>query len=118
MTTSTTPIQFRSRNPVSGYPLTEGELSVLAEQWWDVYYDLAIWITLSGSYGGAESGDKYYALDRLDLLAGILGDDEIERIRSEVEERWKEKIDETWWAAFKEGRALWQEETDKEEEGE
>jgi hypothetical protein len=114
MSTTEKPFQHFSENLVSGYPLTDGELTILADRWWDVYYDLAIWITLSGSYGGAESGDKRYALGRIELLARILGEDEIKRIRDEVEAQWKEKLDEKCWTAFKEGRALFQEQDEEE----
>lgn len=116
MNTNKNPFQHFSDNPVSGYPLTDGELTILADRWWDVEYDLGIWLTLCGCYGGAESRDRRYALDRIDLLAGILGEEEIERIREEVETRWKGKLDEKYWTAFKEGRAIFQEEDEEEEE--
>jgi hypothetical protein len=114
MDNKTKPFQHFCNNPVSGYPLTDGELTILADRWWDVAFDLRIWLTLSGCYGGAESDHKNYALDRIDLLAGILGEQEIQRIHDEVEARWKDKLDEKYWRAFKEDHAIFQDEAAQE----
>lgn len=98
-----------SDKPVRGYSLTEGELSVLADHWWDVVYDLDLFLTLSGCCGGAEQRDRNYAGRRLALLAELLAPEEFARVRDEVEARWKEQLSEETWTAFKGGRALSQE---------
>lgn len=100
-------------NPVSDYPLTDGELSVLAEHWWDVVFDHTIWWTLSGCVGGSEVREHNYALGRLDFLAANLGEEEISRIRDDAETRWKAALGEEQWTAFMNGRALYQEEAEE-----
>lgn len=112
MNTKTKPVHF-CNNPVSGYPLTDGELSVLAEHWWDVALDHAIWWTLSGCIGGDEVRERNHALGRLDLLAGQLGEGEIDRLREEAEARWRARLGEEPWAAYKNGRAIYQEEAQR-----
>jgi hypothetical protein len=118
MSTTQHPFRHFSTVPVSRYPLTDGELAILADRWWDVAYELGTWMTLWGSYGGAEGRDRDYALDRLELLKGVLGEHEIDRIHIEVEARWKEQLGEDCWAAYKQGRAIFQEESEAEEDGE
>lgn len=109
MTTTTRFFASFSDKPATEYPLTEGELSVLADHWWDIVYDLNLFLVLSGCFGGAEQRDRDYAGRRLDLLAERLAPEEFDRVRDEVEARWKERVDDESWTAFKEGRALWQE---------
>ena len=114
MTTTTRFFASFSDNPVRGYSLTEGELSVLADHWWDIVYDLNIFIVLSGCCGGAEQRNRDYAGRRLALLAELLAPEEFARVRDEVETRWKEQLSEESWTAFKEGRALSQEQAQAE----
>jgi hypothetical protein len=91
-----------SENPVSGFPLTDGDLVVIAETWWDVFIDTDLFCVLTGSgLSGAEWHDMHFASDRLDRLAETLGKDEILQIRGRIEERWRQKIGEVHWNAYK-----------------
>jgi hypothetical protein len=102
-----------SRTPATGYPLTEGELITLAEHWWSVALDHRAWWTLSATVGGGEARDHRHALDRLELLAEIVGRGEIERIGKLAEGRLRERLGEELWTAFQEGRPLLQEEAQR-----
>ena len=79
-----------SQNPVSGVPLTDGDLVALAETWWKVFINCDLFCVLTAS--GLSGSDRYemtFASDRLDRLEEKLGKDEIQRIRGRVEERWR-----------------------------
>ena len=100
-----------SENPVSGFPLTDGDLVVLAETWWDVFIDTDLFCVLTGTgLSGSDWFDMKFASDRLDRLAEKLGEDEIRRIRGRIEERWRQKIGEGHWHAYKTGSPIIQDE--------
>ena len=100
-----------SENPVSGFPLTDGDLVVIAETWWDVLIDCDLFCVLTGTgVGGSERYDMRFASERLDRLAEKLGEDEIQRIRGRIEERWRQKIGEVHWNAYKTGNPIIQDE--------
>lgn len=100
-----------SENPVSGFPLTDGDLVALAETWWDVLIDCDLFCVLTGTgVSGSERYDLGFASDRLDRLAEQLGEDEIQRIRGRIEERWRRKIGEAHWHAYKTGHPIIQDE--------
>jgi hypothetical protein len=113
MNTTTKPIHPFSKNPVSGYPLTHGELCALAEYWWDIAFDHGIWWVLSGTVGASEMREHDHASDRLDLIAKLLGEDEVGRIRNEIEARWRRKLGEEQWTAYEEGRSIYRDEPEE-----
>jgi hypothetical protein len=115
MNTIRQPLHPFSENPVSGYPLIDGELGLLADCWWDLVYDHSISWTLSGSVDGSEVHERKHALARIELLAQILGEEEITRIRDAVEQRWRKMLGEDQWAAYKAGRVLYQEDAQQNE---
>lgn len=100
-----------SENPVSGFPLTDGDLVALAETWWDVLIDCDLFCVLTGTgVSGSERYDMRFASDRLDRLAEQLGEDEIQRIRNRVEEHWRRKVGEAHWNAYTTGNPIIQDE--------
>lgn len=91
-----------SENPVSGFPLTDGDLVAFAETWWNDFIDNDLFVTLTGQCG-RELYDRRFASDRLDRIAAHLGTDAVERIREYVEEFWKRKVGPRHWDAYKAG---------------
>jgi hypothetical protein len=106
-----------SQNPVSGFPLTDGDLVALAETWWKVFIHCDLFCVLTAT--GLSGSDEYemtFASDRLHSLQEKLGKDEIQRIRGRVEERWRRKIGEAHWNAYKAGHAIIREEAEERSE--
>lgn len=96
-----------SENPVSGYPLTDGDLVALAETWWDIVIDNDLFQTLSGTFG-SEWREMKFASARLDRVAETLGTDAVQEIRDRVERRWRGRVGEAHWNAYKGGEAILQ----------
>ena len=96
-----------SENPVSGYPLTDGDLVALAETWWDVIVDNDLFRTLYGT-SGSEWRDMAFASERLDRITETLGTDQVQGVRDRVEDHWRRRVGEDHWNAYKAGVAIFQ----------
>lgn len=96
-----------SENPVSGYPLTDGDLVALAETWWDVVIDNDLFQTLAGTFGG-EWREMKFASARLGRVAETLGTDAVQEVRDRVERHWRGRVGEAHWNAYKGGEAILQ----------
>lgn len=93
-------------DPAADYPLTTGELVILAERWWDFVVDTEHFWVLANSVGSSEMRDREYALDRLRLLVQALGADHIERLRTEALARWRGRYGDIFWDAVQAKRPL------------
>lgn len=95
-------------DPAGDFPLTTGELVILAERWWDFVVDTEHFWVLANSVGSSEMRDSQVALERLALLENILGADHIDRLREEALARWRGRYGEVYWAAVQAQRPLLQ----------
>lgn len=95
-------------DPAGDFPLTTGELIILAERWWDFIVDTEHFWVLANSVGSSERHDGDYAYDRLELLLTLLGADHIDRLREEALARWRGRYGEVYWAAVQAQRPLLQ----------
>lgn len=93
-------------DPVANYPLTTGELVILAERWWDFVVDTEHFWVLANTVGSSEMRDRVYASERLARLESILGADHIDRLREEALARWRGRYGEVYWAAVRAKRPL------------
>ena len=95
-----------SEEPVTTYPLTKDELRALAEHWAYTHLDCSVFCCLYGTVGSTDLRMWEYTEDRLKRIADILGEEEIEKVIAEVDEKMRQRLGDEVWTAFREGRAI------------
>jgi hypothetical protein len=106
------PLSPESGEFIAGYPLTKEELRLLAIHWATLHIDNAAWCVLAATVGTTELGVADYTGTRLDLIAGILGDEAIEAAYFAAEERIRERLGDELWTAFRERKPVLRERMD------
>jgi hypothetical protein len=100
------PFSKRSAELVENYPLTKEELRLLAVHWMEAHIDNKAWCVLHSTSGGAELQVSGYTAERVNLIAGILGDDEMDSVFREADEWLRNKLGDAFFTAYKEGWPL------------
>ena len=94
------------------YPLTQGELLILADHWWRLLVNVETRCTLTGCVVSRDRSCGRAARARLELLEQRLSPNDFARCEALACEEARAALGETHWAAFCEGRAILREETD------
>ncbi len=100
------PLARYSEEPVTTYPLTKDELRALAAHWVYEHLDCSVFCCLYGTVGSTDLRMWEYTKDRVDKIAAILGQEEIDKVIDEVKERMRQRLGDEAWTAFLEGRAI------------
>jgi len=95
-----------SEEPVTTYPLTKDELRALAAHWAYEHLDCNVICRRYGTVGPRELRIWDYAENRLNKIAAILGQQEIEEVLAEVDMKMHRLIGDELWTAFCEGRPI------------
>jgi hypothetical protein len=97
---------YYSEEPVKTYPLTKGELRALAGNWAYEDLDCRVFSCLYGKVGSTDLWMWDYTLGRINKIAAILGQEEIEIVLAEADEKMRQRLGYEMWTAFREGRAI------------
>ncbi len=108
MENKTNPLDFITPDSPSDYPLTTGELVILAERWWDFFIDMDHWWVLANQVGSSELRDVRYAEGRLALLEEALGSEHMDRLQLEALARWRGSYGELLWHSVRAKRPLFE----------